>query len=81
MTECAQQGFAFERNFSRRVVAKFSGDRLSTEGGLLLLREVNRKTRLNSSGSVLHIRCPRRQHWFLDRPFDLASKLPLTRGN
>jgi hypothetical protein len=49
MTGCAQQGFAFEGHFLRRVVAKFSGDRLSTEGGLLLLREANRKTRLNSS--------------------------------
>jgi hypothetical protein len=73
MTERGQQGFAFEGHFSRRVVAKFSGDRLSTGGGAQLLRETNRTTRLNSSGSVLHIRCPSRQHWFLDEPFDLAS--------
>ena len=31
MTECTQQGFAFEGHFSRRVAAEFSGDRLSTE--------------------------------------------------
>ena len=43
MTECTQQGFAFEGHFSRRVVAEFSGDRLSTEGGALLLREADRK--------------------------------------
>jgi hypothetical protein len=62
MTERAQQGFAFEMYISRRVVAKFSGGRLSTEGGALLLREANRKTRLSSSESVLLTRCPSRQH-------------------
>ena len=43
MTECTQQGFAFEGHCSRRVVAEFSGDRLTTEGGALLLREADRK--------------------------------------
>ena len=43
MTECTQQGFAFEGHFSRHVVAEFSGDRLTTEGGALLLREADRK--------------------------------------
>jgi hypothetical protein len=43
MTECTQQGFTFEGHFSRRVVAEFSGDRLTTEGGALLLREADRK--------------------------------------
>src|SRR6266853_3859906 len=43
MTECTQQGFAFEGHFSRLVVAEFSGDRLTTEGGALLLREADRK--------------------------------------
>ena len=43
MTECTQQGFAFEGHFSRQVVAEFSGDRLTTEGGALLLREADRK--------------------------------------
>src|ERR1700688_2729303 len=43
MTECTQQGFAFEGHFSRRVVAEFSGDRLTTESGALLLREADRK--------------------------------------
>ena len=46
MTECTQQGFAFEGHFSRRVVAEFSGDRLTTEGGALLLREADRKIAL-----------------------------------
>jgi Transposase DDE domain group 1 len=43
MTECTQQGFSFEGHFSRHVVAEFSGDRLTTEGGALLLREADRK--------------------------------------
>ena len=43
MTECTQQGFEFEGHFSRQVVAEFSGDRLTTEGGALLLREADRK--------------------------------------
>jgi len=43
MTECTQQGFAFEGHFSRQVVAEFSGDRLTTEGGALLLRQADRK--------------------------------------
>jgi len=43
MTECTQQGFAFEGHFSRHVVVEFSGERLTTEGGALLLREADRK--------------------------------------
>ena len=43
MTECTQQGFEFEAHFSRRVVAEFSGQRLTTEGGALLLRQADRK--------------------------------------
>jgi len=43
MTECTQQGFTFEGHFSRRGVAEFSGDRLTTDGGALLLREADRK--------------------------------------
>jgi hypothetical protein len=43
MTECSQSQFEFEAHFSRRVVAEFSGDRLSTDGGALLLRATDRK--------------------------------------
>src|ERR1700693_5480495 len=43
MTECSQTLFPFEAHFSRQVVAEFSGDRLTTEGGALLLREADRK--------------------------------------
>jgi hypothetical protein len=43
MTECNQSQFEFEAHFSRRVVAEFSGARLTTEGGALLLRAADRK--------------------------------------
>ena len=43
MTECNQTQLAFEAHFSRQVVAEFSGERLSSDGGALLLRSVDRK--------------------------------------
>src|SRR5881398_751189 len=43
MTECNQSQLEFEAHFSRRVVAEFSGERLTTEGGALLLRAADRK--------------------------------------
>lgn len=46
MTECNQTAFAFEAHFSRRVVAGFDGARMTTEGGALLLRAVDRKISL-----------------------------------
>jgi hypothetical protein len=46
MTECNQTRFVFEAHFSRQVVAEFSGERISSEGGALLLRSADRKMRL-----------------------------------
>ena len=43
MTECTQESFQFAAHFSRRVVAEFSSDRLTTDGGSLLLRQVDRR--------------------------------------
>jgi Transposase DDE domain group 1 len=43
MTECSETLFPFEAHFSRRVVGQFAGDRLTTEGGSLLLRQAERK--------------------------------------
>jgi len=48
MTECNQSQFEFEVHFSRRVVAEFSGERLTTEGGALLLRAIH----MDGKGSV-----------------------------
>ena len=46
MTECSQETFAFTAHFSRRVEAGFSAGQVSTDGGALLLREVDRKINL-----------------------------------
>jgi hypothetical protein len=46
MTECSQETFAFTAHFSRRVEAKFSAGQVSTDGGILLLREVDGKIHL-----------------------------------
>jgi hypothetical protein len=43
MTQCSETLFQFEAHFSRQVVAEFSGARLTTEGGSLLLRQTDRK--------------------------------------
>jgi len=46
MTECTQERFGFTDHFSRRVEAGFTAERVSTDGGVLLVREVDRKIRL-----------------------------------
>lgn len=43
MTQCNQTAFPFEVHFSRQVVASFDGERMTTDGGALLLRAVDRK--------------------------------------
>lgn len=46
MTECNQTTFPFEAHFSRRVEARFDGSQMTTDGGALLLRGVDKKIRL-----------------------------------
>src|SRR6266404_6234275 len=46
MTECNQSAFPFEAHFSRQVVARFDDAQTSTEGGVLLLRQADRKIEL-----------------------------------
>jgi hypothetical protein len=43
MTQCNQQTFGFQALGSRRVEADFTGGHLSSDGGSLLLREMDRK--------------------------------------
>lgn len=43
MTECAQGSFEFQGLGSRKVTADFSGGHLSSDGGGLILREVEKK--------------------------------------
>jgi hypothetical protein len=46
MTKCNQAAFPFEVHFSRRVEACFDGAEMTTDGGALLLRAVDKKIRL-----------------------------------
>ncbi|HEY1253321.1 MAG TPA: IS1380 family transposase [Terracidiphilus sp.] len=46
MTECTQESFAFTAHFSRRVEARFTAGRVSSDGGSLLLREAEGKINL-----------------------------------
>ncbi|HEY1897478.1 MAG TPA: IS1380 family transposase [Terracidiphilus sp.] len=46
MTECSQESFSFAPHFSRRVEAGFSAGQVSTDGGALLLRQVDCKVKL-----------------------------------
>jgi hypothetical protein len=43
MTECIQNTFAFEAHFSPLVEASFEGQQMTTDGGALLLRAVDRR--------------------------------------
>src|ERR1019366_9359298 len=43
MTQCTQELFEFAAHFSRRVVAEFSAERLTSDGGALLVRQVDRR--------------------------------------
>lgn len=45
-TECSQKTFAFAPHFSRRVEAEFTAGQVSSDGGALLLREVDGKINL-----------------------------------
>jgi len=48
MTKCIQSAFGFASHFSRQVTASFDGGTITTEGGGLLLREVDRRLKLLS---------------------------------
>jgi hypothetical protein len=43
MTECNQEVFSFASHFSRRIEASFTAGQVSTDGGALLLRQVDGK--------------------------------------
>ena len=46
MTECSQKQFEFAGHFSRAVVADFDGGTLTSDGGALLLRQVDQRINL-----------------------------------
>src|SRR3981081_3893314 len=62
MTECNQSEFPFEAHFSRQVVERFDGAQTSSAGGLLLLRQADRKIELlkRVAGCFIDARDPQR---------------------
>ncbi len=62
MTECNQERFEFASHFSRSVVVEFEGEQSSSDGGGLLLREVDRRLGLTGrlSGCFADQRDPNR---------------------
>jgi hypothetical protein len=44
MTECSQETFGFQDHKSRAVQARFDGGHVTSDGGLLLLRELERRS-------------------------------------
>src|SRR6201997_5752380 len=60
MSECIQESFSFTGHFSRRVESEFSACRISSDGGALLLREVDQRINLlgRLSGCFLDGRAP-----------------------
>ncbi|MGH8309452.1 MAG: IS1380 family transposase [Steroidobacteraceae bacterium] len=46
MTECNQRAFRFESQGRREIVAQFDGGTISSDGGAVLLAEVERRTRI-----------------------------------
>src|SRR5688500_1329562 len=46
MTECTQRAFRFAGPGRREIVAAFEGGTISSDGGALLLGEVERRTRM-----------------------------------
>lgn len=56
MTECSQETFTFARYFSRQVRAEFTAGQVSSDGGSLLLREVDRKVGMLDQGHQRY--CP-----------------------
>lgn len=53
MTSIEQQSFVFSSNNGRRIVGKFDGGDISSDGGLMLVREVDRRLKLTQQVSRL----------------------------
>jgi hypothetical protein len=46
MTECTESSFKFQAHFSRRVTGQFDGGTMTSDAGVLLLRETDRRLNL-----------------------------------
>ena len=54
MTDCTQESFEFPAVKRRKVEATFSGGEISSDGGVVLLREADRVHDPRDSGKVVH---------------------------
>ena len=52
MTNCTQESFEFPRVNGRAVEASFSGGEITSDGGVLLLRQADRRLGLKYSGRI-----------------------------
>src|SRR5262245_24245226 len=68
MTECSQQSFEFEGHFSRQITARFTGGQQTSDGGALLLREVDRRLKLLSRFAACFV--DRRDPKRIDHPVE-----------
>ena len=62
MTDCTQESFQFPRVKGRAVEASFTGGEITSDGGVLLLRQADRLLGL-SEAITLALKEPRRQAW------------------
>jgi hypothetical protein len=75
LTECNQEAFGFAPHFSRQVKAEFCAGRVASDGGALLLREVDRK--INLLGRVAACFSDGRSPWLITHPLSemLAQRI------
>ena len=66
MTECTQESFSFAPHFSRRVEAGFTAGQVSSDGGLLLLRETEQ--RIGLVGRLASCFTDKRRQDLVDHP-------------
>ena len=76
-TECKQATFEFHGLFQRKVKARFDGGKMTSDAGVLLLREVEKRTGLIAGLETDH-RDPRLiEHSVIVGPADLWTVLGL----
>ena len=71
-TECTQKSFGFHQHYQRRVEANFDGGTITSNGGAVLLREVERETRMLADWPVL--RRPARPRFDRARVAEMTSQ-------
>ena len=68
MTDCDQQTFPFQDCGSKKVVADFSGGFLSSDGGAVLLREIEHRKKIVSQLS--HCFTDYRAQWLVEHSIE-----------